>query len=179
MLSITCKCTGSIRTAENQLSNSGKLAVFGCGSTENSYFQHGSCSENSVQVTVSTTKMYALQYRTGPEQGFSQGKTCFHYREPLFSLQGPLFLLQGMGLQCGDCGKRGPHVSLFFFFEQKLEKLCLCKNLMFLNIFLTDIKNKNSSLFLTKIGTYDHCGSLRARKAVAPFQLLNGCTSKA
>ena len=42
----------------------------------------------------------SLQSRTGPVQGqnrvfpvkfFSQGKTCFHYREPLFSLQGPCF----------------------------------------------------------------------------------------
>ena len=42
----------------------------------------------------------ALQSCTGPVQGqnrvfpvkFStQGKTCFHYREPLFSLQGPCF----------------------------------------------------------------------------------------
>ena len=41
-----------------------------------------------------------LQSRKGPEQGqkrvfpvkfFSQGKTCFHYREPIFSLQGPCF----------------------------------------------------------------------------------------
>ena len=41
---------------------------------------------------------------------FSQGKTCFYYREPLFSLQGipcenyytgrSLKSLQGMGLQC-------------------------------------------------------------------------------
>ena len=46
----------------------------------------------------------ALQSCTGPVQGqnrvfpakFStQGKTCFHYRGPLFSLQGPLFSLQG------------------------------------------------------------------------------------
>ena len=41
-----------------------------------------------------------LQSRTGPVQGqnrvfpvkfFSQGKPCFHYREPVFSLQGPCF----------------------------------------------------------------------------------------
>ena len=30
----------------------------------------------------------------------TQEKTCFDYREPLFSLQGTLFSLQGMGLQC-------------------------------------------------------------------------------
>ena len=56
-------------------------------------------------------RIMTLQSRTGPVQGqnrvfpvkFStQGKTCFHYREPLFSLQGPLFLLQGMGLQWID-----------------------------------------------------------------------------
>ena len=28
-------------------------------------------------------------YREIPVSQFSQGKTCFHYREPLFSLQGP------------------------------------------------------------------------------------------
>ena len=30
-------------------------------------------------------------YRELPVSQFSQGKTCFHYREPLFSLQGPCF----------------------------------------------------------------------------------------
>ena len=44
--------------------------------------------------------MATLQSRTGPVQGqnrvfpvkfFSQGKTCFHYRGTLFSLQGPCF----------------------------------------------------------------------------------------
>ena len=48
--------------------------------------------------------LHSLQSRTGSVQGqnrefpakFStQGKTCFYYREPLFSLQGPLFSLQG------------------------------------------------------------------------------------
>ena len=48
-----------------------------------------------------------LQAFTGPVQGknrifpvkFStQGKTFFHYRELLFSLQGPLFSLQGFPL---------------------------------------------------------------------------------
>ena len=30
-------------------------------------------------------------YRELPVSQFSQGKTCFHYRVPLFSLQGPCF----------------------------------------------------------------------------------------
>ena len=30
-------------------------------------------------------------YRELPVSQFSQGKTCFHYREPLISLQGPCF----------------------------------------------------------------------------------------
>jgi hypothetical protein len=30
-------------------------------------------------------------YKELPVSQFSQGKTCFHYREPLFSLQGPYF----------------------------------------------------------------------------------------
>ena len=47
-----------------------------------------------------TRLLNALQSRTGPVQGqnrvfpvklFSQGETCFHYREPLYSLQGPCF----------------------------------------------------------------------------------------
>ena len=55
------------------------------------------------RITGLTAKA-TLQSCTGPVQGqnrvfpvkFStQGKTCFHYREPLFSLQGPLFSLQG------------------------------------------------------------------------------------
>ena len=70
--------------------------------------------------------MTTLKSHTVPVQGrnrvfpvyfFSQGKTCFHYRGTLLSLQGPcfhnrdfpgrkkytektLFSLQGMGLQC-------------------------------------------------------------------------------
>jgi hypothetical protein len=56
----------------------------------------------------------ALQSCTGPVQGqnrvfpvkFStQGKTCFHYREPLFSLQGPLFSLQGFPCEKTSQGK--------------------------------------------------------------------------
>ena len=59
-----------------------------------------------VEILPST-----LQYLTGPVQGqnrefpvysFSQGKTCFHYKEPLFPLQvtpvliaGTLYSLQG------------------------------------------------------------------------------------
>ena len=55
-----------------------------------------------------------LQSCTGPVQGqnrvfpvkFStQGKTCFHYREPLFSLQGPLFSLQGFPCEKTSQGK--------------------------------------------------------------------------
>ena len=58
----------------------------------------------TVCVKSEVILMCTLQSRTGPVQGqnrvfpvkFStQGKTCFHYREPLFSLQGPLFSLQG------------------------------------------------------------------------------------
>ena len=33
-----------------------------------------------------------IAHRELPVSQFSQGKTCFHYREPLFSLQGPLFI---------------------------------------------------------------------------------------
>ena len=56
----------------------------------------------------------ALQSCTGPVQGqnrvfpakFStQGKTCFHYRGPLFSLQGPLFSLQGFPCEKNSQGK--------------------------------------------------------------------------
>ena len=35
------------------------------------------------------------QNRVFPVKFSTQGKACFHYREPLFSLQGPLFSLQG------------------------------------------------------------------------------------
>ena len=58
--------------------------------------------------------MYALQSCIGPVQGqnrafpvkFStQGKTCFHNREPLFSLQGPLFSLQGFPCEKTSQGK--------------------------------------------------------------------------
>ena len=58
--------------------------------------------------------MPALQSCTGPVQGqnrvfpvkFSkQGKTCFRYREPLFSLQGPLFSLQGFPCEKTSQGK--------------------------------------------------------------------------
>ena len=47
-----------------------------------------------------TRLLNALQSRTGPVQGqnrvfpvkfSSHGETCFHYREPLYSLQGPCF----------------------------------------------------------------------------------------
>ena len=55
-----------------------------------------------------------LQSCTGPVQGqnrvfpvkFStQGKTCFHYREPLFPLQGPLFSLQEFPCEKTSQGK--------------------------------------------------------------------------
>ena len=58
--------------------------------------------------------MFTLQSCTGPVQGqnrvfpvkFStQGKTCFHYREPLFLLQGPLFSLQGFPCEKTSQGK--------------------------------------------------------------------------
>ena len=58
--------------------------------------------------------MDTLQSRTGPVQGqnrvfpvkFStQGKTCFHYREPLFSLQVPLFSLQEFPCEKTSQGK--------------------------------------------------------------------------
>ena len=32
-----------------------------------------------------------IAHRELPVSQFPQGKTCFHYREPLFSLQGPCF----------------------------------------------------------------------------------------
>ena len=35
----------------------------------------------------------------------TQGKTCFHYRKPLFSLQGPLFSLQGFPCEKTSQGK--------------------------------------------------------------------------
>ena len=35
----------------------------------------------------------------------TQGKTCVHYREPLFSLQGPLFSLQGFPCEKTSQGK--------------------------------------------------------------------------
>ena len=62
----------------------------------------------SVQIVLFSSKSATLQSCTGPVQGqnrvfpvkFStQGKTCFHYREPLFSLQGPLFSLQGFSCE--------------------------------------------------------------------------------
>ena len=60
--------------------------------------------ENGRLSILGNFRSGTLQSRTGSVQGqnrvfpvkFStQGKTCFHYREPLFSLQGPLFWLQG------------------------------------------------------------------------------------
>ena len=57
---------------------------------------------------------HTLQSRTGPVQGqnrdfpvkySTQGKACFHYREPLLSLQGPLFSLQGFPCEKTSQGK--------------------------------------------------------------------------
>ena len=62
----------------------------------------------------------ALQSCTGSVQGqnrvfpvkFStQGKTCFHYREPLLSSQGPLFSLQGFPCEKTSRGKPCFHYS--------------------------------------------------------------------
>ena len=70
----------------------------------------GYVSYTSGLSSVCTT----LQSFTGPVQGqnrvfpvkFStQGKTCFHYREPLFLLQGPLFSLQGFPCEKTSQGK--------------------------------------------------------------------------
>ena len=68
-----------------------------------------------IQIEVlKCLEITALQSCTGPVQGqnrvfpvkFStQGKTCFHYREPLFSLQGPLFSLQGFPCEKTSQGK--------------------------------------------------------------------------
>ena len=45
------------------------------------------------------------QNRVFPVKFSTQGKTCFHYRELLFSLQGPLFSLQGFPCEKTSQGK--------------------------------------------------------------------------
>ena len=52
--------------------------------------------ENGTLLKVRKFQMHCKPkpckaYRELPVSQFSQGKTCFHYREPLFSLQGPCF----------------------------------------------------------------------------------------
>ena len=81
--------------------------------------RYAKCRRASVRSLIGTNSMSynlspSLQSCTGPVQGqnrvfpvkFStQGKTCFHYREPLFSLQGPLFSLQGFPCEKTSQGK--------------------------------------------------------------------------
>ena len=43
--------------------------------------------------------------RVSPVNFFSQGKTCFHYREPLFSLQGPCFHYRDFPVRKSSQGK--------------------------------------------------------------------------
>ena len=45
------------------------------------------------------------QNRVFPVKFFSQGKTCFHYREPLFSLQGPCFHYRDFPVRKSTQGK--------------------------------------------------------------------------
>ena len=45
------------------------------------------------------------QNRVFPVKFSTQGTTCFHYREPLFSLQGPLFSLKGFPCEKTSQGK--------------------------------------------------------------------------
>jgi hypothetical protein len=69
---------------------------------------------SSIFLLLVNLEIGTLQSCTGPVQGqnrvfpvkFStQGKTCFHFREPLFSLQGPLFSLQGFPCEKTSQGK--------------------------------------------------------------------------
>ena len=73
-----------------------------------------SSKPQSQKYGIGRLQFHTLQSCTGPVQGqnrvfpvkFStQGKTCFHYREPLFSLQGPLFSLQGFPCEKTSQGK--------------------------------------------------------------------------
>ena len=73
---------------------------------------------NNYEIAVNFFHI-TLQSFTGPVQGqnrvfpvkFStQGKTCFHYREPLFLLQGPLFSLQGF-----PCEKTSQGIPCFHY----------------------------------------------------------------
>ena len=54
--------------------------------------QHSKClSIGSFYLKLHCKPKPCKAYRELPVSQFSQGKTCFHYREPLFSLQGPCF----------------------------------------------------------------------------------------
>ena len=59
----------------------------------------------AIQTLQSRTGPVQGQNRVFPEKFSTQGKTCFHYREPLFSLQGPLFSLQGFPCEKTSQGK--------------------------------------------------------------------------
>ena len=88
----------------------------------------------------------AIPYRarTGPEQGqnrvfpvkFStQGKPCSHNREPLFSLQGPLFSLQGFPCEKTSQGKPCFHYrewvcSVFYYAHLLLFCYCILEHIL-------------------------------------------------
>ena len=93
------------RLAITQKNPYGPVTDYGCKiytPNPNRYFLK-LCSENATKNTPITClnrirpicphckPKPCKAYRELPVSQFSQGKTCFHYREPLFSLQGPCF----------------------------------------------------------------------------------------
>ena len=64
------------------------------------------CCNTSLQ---SCTRPVQGKNRVFPVKFSTQGKTCFHYREPLFSLQGPLFSLQGFPCEKTSQGEPSFH----------------------------------------------------------------------
>ena len=57
------------------------------------------------EIPVMRTGVPCNENRVFPVKFSTQGKTFFHYREPLFSLQGPLFSLQGFPCEKTSQGK--------------------------------------------------------------------------
>ena len=63
----------------------------GCLTPSLKYIPITRCSIYIILLKTHCKAKPCKAYREHPVSQFSQGKTCFHYREPLFSLQGPCF----------------------------------------------------------------------------------------
>ena len=68
-------------------------------------FAQGSCFHKlTADVSSGTLQTQTLQGLQGtPCKSILTGKTCFHYREPLFWLQGPCFLCKSLYFPVRDC----------------------------------------------------------------------------